>query len=371
MMSRRLTPIVILSCAAFIGTATTNGLAQSEVRVEKKVVNGDETIDLWIDGKKIKVDSSDELQEILAKYGIDSEVGEKEIKIRVERDEDDEKHGHHERDADHDAHGKHGEMRQIRVKSPRGEHHLEWNGAGELDLEAIMGELDLGDLVEGGEIDIQMFGEGMDLGDLRFEGFQHDGNIFVFEGADGNDLFEVEVDEADIERRGFLGVYLAEVDEETRATLPIDEGRGIMINDIIEDSPAAKAGLRDGDVIFRMIHNDDEYGIATLEGFTKFIAGLEPGEEIELFVIRDGDDLGFDVEIGKWGGDFAAPDIDERQIRREWGGQVDDADAQIEHMHRMIREMEQQIEEMERMLKQMHRQREGLHRELQRHHDDT
>ena len=49
--------------------------------------------------------------------------------------------------------------------------------------------------------------------------------------------------------RGYLGVYLQEVDKEMAETFSLEKSEGALISDITKDSPAEKAGLKQGDII--------------------------------------------------------------------------------------------------------------------------
>ena len=85
----------------------------------------------------------------------------------------------------------------------------------------------------------------------------------------------------------FLGVTMEEETEH--------EGGGALITSVVEDSPADEAGLEEGDIVIR-------FGKDTIRGpvaLTKKIRDLEPGDEIEVTVLRDGRKISIDVELGK------------------------------------------------------------------------
>lgn len=73
----------------------------------------------------------------------------------------------------------------------------------------------------------------------------------------------------------WLGVTLAEENE---------AGNGARVTSVIKDSPAAKAGLRKGDVVVAM-NGDKVVGPATL---TEMIHASKAGETVKLEVVRDG-----------------------------------------------------------------------------------
>jgi len=52
--------------------------------------------------------------------------------------------------------------------------------------------------------------------------------------------------------RSFLGIGVADIDSERAKTLKLKEERGVEVKSVDEDSPAAKAGLKEGDVVLEL-----------------------------------------------------------------------------------------------------------------------
>ncbi len=103
--------------------------------------------------------------------------------------------------------------------------------------------------------------------------------------------------------RGYLGVYLSELTPELAEQFGLDdEATGVLITEVTEDTPAAKAGLEHGDVITQV--NGRSY--KTLRELRFAVANLRPGEQAEFTVIRDGDEQTIEVEIGARDGDVAS-----------------------------------------------------------------
>lgn len=84
--------------------------------------------------------------------------------------------------------------------------------------------------------------------------------------------------------RGWLGVSIQPVSEDIAAALGIEKITGAMISDVSIDTPAAKAGLKRGDIITGV--NGDE--VEDPGDLIRLIATAQPGEEVRLDLLRAG-----------------------------------------------------------------------------------
>ncbi|WP_296898935.1 Do family serine endopeptidase [Thiohalocapsa sp.] len=95
--------------------------------------------------------------------------------------------------------------------------------------------------------------------------------------------------------RGWLGVQIQPVSEGVADSLGLDEASGVLVADVLPDSPAMAAGVKSGDVIIKAAGEQmQEY-----RDLTKLIAGIDAGTSIQLEVIRGGEVQMLDVTIGR------------------------------------------------------------------------
>ena len=99
-------------------------------------------------------------------------------------------------------------------------------------------------------------------------------------------------------RRGWLGVYFAPLSEAAAEAYGLDSARGVLINQVIERSPAEKAGLQDGDIILALEGEDVD-----AENLSLKIGGFAPGERVMLSVWRNGETIEISAELGELGGE--------------------------------------------------------------------
>lgn len=97
------------------------------------------------------------------------------------------------------------------------------------------------------------------------------------------------------EQRAWLGVQIQSVDSSAVATQLglAPDVRGAIIMGIFPDSPAQESGLQQGDVIVEA--NGDEVG--SQEALTRALTQVDPGDEIQVVVIRDGSRETVDVVV--------------------------------------------------------------------------
>jgi serine protease Do len=89
--------------------------------------------------------------------------------------------------------------------------------------------------------------------------------------------------------------------------LPVERGEpGIIIRDIATDSPAAKAGLKDGDRVMKI----DDKEVTNVPSFLQMIAAHKPNDQLRLHIMRTGQAQDITVTLGE------RPAMTEPQPRR-------------------------------------------------------
>jgi C-terminal processing protease CtpA/Prc len=106
------------------------------------------------------------------------------------------------------------------------------------------------------------------------------------------DVFNMVMDD---EGSSWLGVELHEVTSESAKELKLSAERGVVIGKIVPDSPAAKAGLKEKDVVTELNGQRVE-GAAQ---FRRMIHEIPAGRAVQLTVSRDGRAQTLSVTLGK------------------------------------------------------------------------
>jgi len=94
--------------------------------------------------------------------------------------------------------------------------------------------------------------------------------------------------------RGFLGIVIQPLTRELAQSFDLEETQGILIAQVTEDSPAQKAGLRQGDVIVSYRGQP----VKDVGSFRNQVSLTPPGSQERLIIIRDGKKKTISVTIG-------------------------------------------------------------------------
>jgi len=93
--------------------------------------------------------------------------------------------------------------------------------------------------------------------------------------------------------RGFLGVTLQPIDSELATYYHLDNVQGALVTEVVENSPAQKAGLKQEDIILSY----NNLPVENLSSFRNAISFMAPGTQVMLVVKRDGKEIKIPVIV--------------------------------------------------------------------------
>ena len=99
--------------------------------------------------------------------------------------------------------------------------------------------------------------------------------------------------------RGHLGVLISELSPELARSFDYQGDGGLLVQHVSDDSAAARAGVKDGDIILEL----DGKAVDSVAAFRNQIARQRPGERVALRVWRDGSAETLEVKLGERPGD--------------------------------------------------------------------
>ncbi len=97
-------------------------------------------------------------------------------------------------------------------------------------------------------------------------------------------------------KRPRLGVRISDVSDVDAEAYGLSEVKGAEVNSVEQDSPADDAGLEVGDVIVEL----DGEEVTDATDLTTGVAQREPGDNVTLTIVRDGDRQRISVKLGQF-----------------------------------------------------------------------
>ena len=94
---------------------------------------------------------------------------------------------------------------------------------------------------------------------------------------------------------GYLGVYAENINRENMGRYHLSSPRGVGITQVIQGSPAEKAGLKKDDVILRL----DGENITSVRKLNRLVSEIAPDQSVKVTVSRGGAEQEVTATIGK------------------------------------------------------------------------
>jgi serine protease DegQ len=95
--------------------------------------------------------------------------------------------------------------------------------------------------------------------------------------------------------RGWVGIGVQDMTPELADSLKLPKVNGALITEVVNGSPADKAGLKPGDVLIGV----ENKAVTDYAGTLNLISALKPGATATLKVMRDKSELELKVNVGK------------------------------------------------------------------------
>jgi len=154
--------------------------------------------------------------------------------------------------------------------------------------------------MQAGDVITKVAGEKVeDAEDLTEEIGEHEvgDKVEIAAVRDGSKMtFNVELDDpmAKYHRYGgYMGVQLQDLNSQLKDYFKVDNG--VLITEVVEDSPAEKAGLKAGDIVITF----DGKSIKNSSKLREAVRDRTPGDKVDVVVVRDKKEQTIKVELGK------------------------------------------------------------------------
>jgi len=125
--------------------------------------------------------------------------------------------------------------------------------------------------------------------------------------------------------RGWLGVGIQPVTAELADKFGVKEGEGVLVNEVFENDPAARAGIKPGDVITKV----DGKPVDTPNMLSRLIATLEPGATASIEIVRDKNRRLLPVPLSERKENVVVASVPPSKMERKLGLDVQDLTAAL------------------------------------------
>lgn len=154
--------------------------------------------------------------------------------------------------------------------------------------------------------------------------------------------------------RGRLGVYVHDLSEGLAEYFEVSDGEGVLVDDIVEDSPAAAAGIKAGDVIVKIGDED----VADTEELVEAISEMDKDTPTPIVLIRKGERMTVEATVGASEHEKAL-----EHFKSAYKLKADDLEKKIHTMKLSDEDREELKEELEELKEELEELKEEL-REL-------
>lgn len=132
----------------------------------------------------------------------------------------------------------------------------------------------------------------------------------------------------------YIGVHTREVPPEVRAQFSLPEGFGLLVEEVMPESPAKLAGLKRYDVLVRF----EDQQLVNLEQLMALVRAKKVGDVVQLAVITGGKETQVAVTLG--GHHFEAEEHPQHQAHA-----MQEHMERLQHMQREMREYQERIQQ--------------------------
>jgi serine protease Do len=123
-------------------------------------------------------------------------------------------------------------------------------------------------------------------------------------------------------RRAWLGVHIQSVTDEIAESLGLKDHNGALIADVTPNGPAAKAGLKSGDVILKF----DGKEVNEFARLPRIVSETAINKEVEVDLLRDGKKMAIKVTVAELPDD---KDLEQAQGEKPTGKQKDSSSSNV------------------------------------------
>ncbi|RJP80566.1 MAG: DegQ family serine endoprotease [Desulfobacteraceae bacterium] len=118
--------------------------------------------------------------------------------------------------------------------------------------------------------------------------------------------------------RGFLGVSIQNISKELAEYYNIDDGKGVLVVEVVPGGPADHAGIQAKDIILEI----NGRKVDNSRALSSLVAETDVGKKVAVLVLRGGSEIKLHVEIGRMNDDTSPEDSQGGKTEEDLGIEV-------------------------------------------------
>jgi len=126
-------------------------------------------------------------------------------------------------------------------------------------------------------------------------GYYTEEKSFSFESLPSQVHIELRKSDSGQDNYGYLGLAFKIVTEDFAKPFKLDKPRGVLVTEVVKDSPADEAGLKNGDIILSFAGTEIKEQI----DLPRAVASTPIGETVDVTILRNGREHTVRVKVGK------------------------------------------------------------------------
>jgi len=99
-------------------------------------------------------------------------------------------------------------------------------------------------------------------------------------------------------RRSWIGIKIQPLDEDLAQSYGLKRPTGALVSEVVDDSPAAKAGILDGDIVLEF----DGKKVRTSSDLPLYASMAGIGKKVSLKILRSGHEISMPIELSEFPG---------------------------------------------------------------------
>ena len=125
--------------------------------------------------------------------------------------------------------------------------------------------------------------------------------------------------------RGWIGLMIQDITPELAKSFGLKSTKGVLVSEVVQGSPAEKAGLLRGDIILRF----DGKEIKNAHMLSQMAAATAPNTQAKIDLLRNGEEKTISVELGTM--PEGEQNIVSPEEKSDWGMRVQELTPQLAH----------------------------------------